>query len=611
MQSLEPRRLLAAQPVLVRDINPGVAGAEPHELVDVNGTLYFAANNGRHGVELWKSDGTPEGTVRVTDIRPGRGSSHPQELTNVNGTLYFTADNGGRRGLWKSDGTPEGTTLLLGGLPLASGVFETFTGLTAVGDQLVFHWGSGDKFEPGSSSAEVVATRDGREFTTWSTFDFASEPSDVVTTDGSSVFLTLLDGRQVWRSRPNSTTLVLDRTGRSSIETLAAVPSETGGEGQLFFTSARLANGVQGWGLSRVADAAGELPLGPAFEDGIWDLAAVGNTLFFSTGGSLWTSDGTSEATKSISGSDLWPTEIVDVEGTAFGIALNNGSHRSLWRSDGSAENTFEVMRFPGLMGSQDELQPLDLTPVRRTLFLTASDGASGRELWMVPAEFGALSDGTLHVSGTAGNDNLSLIVRGSELRVWLEGSGTLTFPIGDVSRIAIDSGGGDDTIDWTGIAIPTYCFGGLGNDRMTAGTGDDTLSGGGGRDYLSGGGGDDFVSGGATNDELYGGPGADHLEGGAANDLLAGGAHDDRLYGDAGNDVLSGNHGKDVLYGGDGDDDVTGGAGWDLHSGQGGNDRLFARDGRDDEVLGGDGEDGGSLDDLVDVSLGIESLLA
>ena len=56
-----------------------------------------------------------------------------------------------------------------------------------------------------------------------------------------------------------------------------------------------------------------------------------------------------------------------------------------------------------------------------------------------------------------------------------------------------------------------------------------------------------------------------------------------------------------------DGDDDVTGGAGWDLHSGQVGNDRLFARDGRDDEVLGGDGEDGAALDDLLDVSLGIE----
>ena len=60
----------------------------------MNGTLFFAADDGSNGIELWKSDGTPAGTVLVKDINPGAAGSYPEHLTNVNGTLFFTADDG-------------------------------------------------------------------------------------------------------------------------------------------------------------------------------------------------------------------------------------------------------------------------------------------------------------------------------------------------------------------------------------------------------------------------------------------------------------------------------------------------------------------------------------
>jgi ELWxxDGT repeat protein len=80
------------------------------ELMNVNGTLFFAANDGSSGMELWKSDGTPAGTVLVKDIRAGADGSSPHALTNVNGVLFFAADDGSSSvELWKSDGTAPGT----------------------------------------------------------------------------------------------------------------------------------------------------------------------------------------------------------------------------------------------------------------------------------------------------------------------------------------------------------------------------------------------------------------------------------------------------------------------------------------------------------------------
>ena len=103
--------------VLVKDIWPG-STYDVYRLASVNGSLFFTANDGANGRELWKSDGTEGGTVMVKDIFPGGGHSYPAELTNINGTLFFRASDGwtpsggARNGLWKSDGTDDGTVMV-------------------------------------------------------------------------------------------------------------------------------------------------------------------------------------------------------------------------------------------------------------------------------------------------------------------------------------------------------------------------------------------------------------------------------------------------------------------------------------------------------------------
>ena len=94
MEVLEDRMLLNASPEIVADINPGASNSGATGLTDVGGTLFFTANDNFNSYELWKSDGTENGTEIVKDINPGVGDSFPTFLTNVNGTLFFRAENG-------------------------------------------------------------------------------------------------------------------------------------------------------------------------------------------------------------------------------------------------------------------------------------------------------------------------------------------------------------------------------------------------------------------------------------------------------------------------------------------------------------------------------------
>jgi ELWxxDGT repeat protein len=120
--------LLAALPALgqapaflVRDINPShpapIVNATGAESEGVGSFFYFVSNDGTHGSEIWRTDGTPAGTFLLKDICPGACSPFPRVLTGSNGLLFFFADDPEKGpGLWKSDGTPEGTSLVKGGL---------------------------------------------------------------------------------------------------------------------------------------------------------------------------------------------------------------------------------------------------------------------------------------------------------------------------------------------------------------------------------------------------------------------------------------------------------------------------------------------------------------
>ena len=101
---------------MVKNINGG-ASSVPKPLFVFNNLLFFKATTTAEGEELWVTDGTESGTIMLKDIWLGNASSQvfetPSPLNQYfikNGELYFTArDQPAAFSLWKTDGTPTGT----------------------------------------------------------------------------------------------------------------------------------------------------------------------------------------------------------------------------------------------------------------------------------------------------------------------------------------------------------------------------------------------------------------------------------------------------------------------------------------------------------------------
>ncbi|GAB5555164.1 MAG: hypothetical protein Sapg2KO_47550 [Saprospiraceae bacterium] len=89
-------------------------GNEFLNLIEMDGYLYFKLSDSTFGAEMWRSDGTNEGTTIVRDIAPGSGSSSPFFLFKKAPFLYFRANtlSPGKIYTWVTDGTPERTQII-------------------------------------------------------------------------------------------------------------------------------------------------------------------------------------------------------------------------------------------------------------------------------------------------------------------------------------------------------------------------------------------------------------------------------------------------------------------------------------------------------------------
>jgi ELWxxDGT repeat protein len=76
--------------------------------------LYFQGWDQQHGWELWRTDGTEQGTTFLFDFDPDNNQSgYPENMVIFNSLLFLTATaNGTGKELYRSDGTYPGTVLV-------------------------------------------------------------------------------------------------------------------------------------------------------------------------------------------------------------------------------------------------------------------------------------------------------------------------------------------------------------------------------------------------------------------------------------------------------------------------------------------------------------------
>jgi ELWxxDGT repeat protein len=350
---------------MVKDINPGQVASFPGKLTAVGKTLYFTARDSIHGPELWRSDGTLRGTRMVKDIRPGRESGNLQSLTNVAGSLFFVASDGMHSGLWRSDGTEAGTTLV-------KEFGQSLGYLTAAGGTLYFATDGGLWRSDGTASGTVLV----KEFQGGPCGGGPCYLTDVADT----VFFAATYGTQtgLWRSDGTEagTTLV----NQGTYYELTAVG------GTLYFATIDYSDS---WLWRSDGTDAGTVPIvsvGATPEGcycgleitGFPELTNVGGTLFFFGAGGLSRTDGTPNGTKVLQ-SGFIASLLTAADKTLYFEGSDKSHGDELWRSDGTPRGTRMVRDIRRGRGSS---HIWGLTAVGRSLFFNANDGVHGHELW-------------------------------------------------------------------------------------------------------------------------------------------------------------------------------------------------------------------------------------
>ncbi|HEV7668930.1 MAG TPA: ELWxxDGT repeat protein [Thermoanaerobaculia bacterium] len=362
----------------------------------VAGRWYFIADDGVHGRELWRTDGTRQGTQLVVDLCPGPCGSDPQDLSfrdfgGPKGVLFTAATPEGPRALWQTDGTPQGTSRLTSpGVEATTGIQygSLFAARTAaLGDEL---WITG-----GTPETTKLLTDLGLQD------DSGSHPSPLGAFGNRLFFRT--DAPTVenglWTSdgttagtQPIPTPPVLDERGGLGGVSL--------GERMLFLGSTR-ALGSPGTLWSTDDRGAGFLRLTPRGVVVQSRLDIVGTrAVFFATdaehGYELWATEGTPASTHLVvdlvPGPDPGGLDLVRFP-RGDQLLFRGWNTSELWLTDGTAEGTRRLIDVDPLLAPLERSDKVSVAEVGGKLFFLGAAEVGGEvDLWV--------SDGT--AAGTA-----------------------------------------------------------------------------------------------------------------------------------------------------------------------------------------------------------------
>ncbi|MDF9797210.1 ELWxxDGT repeat protein [Catalinimonas alkaloidigena] len=377
--------------VLVKDINPGSHHGfreDPYNnityLTIFKEEIYLIADDGIHGLELWKSNGTEVGTVMVKDINNGSNESGISEWTEFNGELYFSAQDGDNTyELWKSDGTEDGT-LMVEGENAKTTLSESPEHLTVMDGTLYFSALDHNDYKVklwkynGNTTSIVYAVD--------------ASYSYMLAIDSTLYFVgnDEINGLEVWKTDGTDlgTKIVKDiKPGTSNPRD--SYPYYLTEFNQELYFRANDGTGYDLWksdgtdqGTTKVKDLASQQSgIGPT------NFVVSGNTLYFvasndTDGAEVWKTDGTEVGTQMIKNINSFggsrPENLTDINGQLFFSALSDdGTY--LWKTDGTEIGTTSIIEIYQLQTSD---KSGNFTNVNGQLFLAHRDSLNGVELW-------------------------------------------------------------------------------------------------------------------------------------------------------------------------------------------------------------------------------------
>ncbi|MBS0416284.1 MAG: hypothetical protein JSR66_01120 [Proteobacteria bacterium] len=406
----------------VTDINPGTGGSYPDQLTVAANQLFFTATDGQHGRELWHSDGTAGGTHMVADLTAGAADTLISDLTSTGEQVFFAANSS----LWRSDGTPAGTIALSNS--------QTPKYLSAFGHRIVYR--TGDAFvnstaELWISDGTVAGTT--RLFQSSTPDNYNRRASAPLIAGNHFYFMdqTDADGLGIWASDGTSSgtvavdTVVPPPNSTSDANLLRARLAGASGNGVVYFIDTDAQYMIQLWRTD--GTPGGTFELGSVVgvtQSGGATPVATGQTVAYFTpysstiGTELSITDGTVAGTRTVK--DIAQSHIngssSPLDFTLMGNAVlftatpADNAPAQLWSTDGTSAGTQMLVDVSAGSTTGGISQ---LVKLGSKALLTATTPAAGNELW--------ITDGTV-----AGTQLVKDLVPGPDgSNPWLDG-GTL-----------------------------------------------------------------------------------------------------------------------------------------------------------------------------------------
>jgi ELWxxDGT repeat protein len=324
------------------------------QLVVMEGAAYFTATGNKTGPDLWRCDGTQEGTTVVKQSRREPDSYYSPKLLVTGDLLSFShwsPSNGVE--MWQTDGTPQGTRRT-GRLVDASVIRQSGPVVARSGGTSFFAANATGLWTDDALWVHRPVKRGLRSLTvpeksTASAFAYPSQGNPPYVGQGGG--LLALVGRELWKvggSGPSRALRVLPATGYPARGFLG----QAGGRSVFSLESESF---TEIWSTNGTAKGTRRLVRHePYFFP--QDSFQSGDILYYVTGKywarQIWRTDGTAAGTRqifpahpSIPAVTLSP--IVELQGALYFIVSDGFGHQDLWRSDGTFAGTVKVSLTP------------------------------------------------------------------------------------------------------------------------------------------------------------------------------------------------------------------------------------------------------------------------